>query len=281
MHAVRYMFCCLFLLILLFGSGCATVPYQPGRSIDYVHGYEMPPDEPQFVYGRPCRVLDAADWYWPGSLLSKLILWNRKVDSHRISDETVEALKAYLELNELHHVKVRVNAYSVADEWRRTFRNHSVAPGWRYTLGFLAWLQYTAFPGRFFGGDNYNPYSNTINLYSDIPAIALHEGGHAKDFAQREWKGTYAFSYMIPFVNLYHEALATSDALGYLRAQDDLAMQKEGYNVLYPAYGTYIGGNFGEWLFFPWNYVAYAAGVIPGHVVGRVRSATLPDPTDP
>lgn len=39
--------------------------------------------------------------------------------------------------------------------------------GWRYSIGMLSWLQYTLLPGRLFGGDHYNPYSNTISLYSD------------------------------------------------------------------------------------------------------------------
>lgn len=264
-------------LLALGCAGCATAPYRAGQKINYPADCRLPPGEAQFSFGRPIPVLDAAGWYWPGSLLSKLILWNYKVDSHRISSNTVDMLRAYLATNELPGVKVRINEYSVGAEWRRTFRNKSVGPGWRYTMGFLSWLMYTVFPGRFFGGDNYNPYSNTINIYSDIPAIALHEGGHAKDFAQREWKGTYAFLYLVPFFNLYPEALATSDALSYLRAGQDLAHQKQGYNVLYPAYGTYVGGGVGEWLLFPWNYVVYAGGVIPGHIAGRIRSATLPD----
>ena len=56
----------------------------------------------------------------------------------------------------------------------------------------IANMFYTAFPERIFaafpfigGGDHYNPYTNTINIYSDHRAIVLHEGGHAKDFARR------------------------------------------------------------------------------------------------
>lgn len=265
------------LTIILSVSGCATKPYRIGSSIQYIEGYEMPVGEAQIVYGRPNAFLDASGWIWPGSLLSKLILWNYKVDRHKISPETVDILEAYLALNEMHNVKIRINQYNVGDEWRRTFRNKAVGGGWRYTFGFLSWLMYTIMPGRFFGGDNYNPYSNTVNIYSDIPAILLHEGGHAKDFARREYKGWYSFWYMWPFFALYPEALATSDALGYLRAYQPLLLQKQGYNVLYPAYGTYVGGNVGDWLPPPWNYAAFAAGVIPGHIIGRIRSATLPE----
>ncbi len=268
--------------LVLWNTGCATVPYTYAPNHDNELTYRLKPGEPQIVRGRPYEFLDAADWYWPGSLFSKLILWNWKVDRHYISPESEEAIRQYLADNHLDSVKVRLNACSVGDEWRRTMRNKAVAPGWRYTLGFLSWLQYTIFPGRFFGGDNYNPYSNTINIYSDITPILLHEGGHSKDFARRTWKGTYAFMYILPFFALYPEAIATTDALSYLRAQDDVAGLRTGYHILYPAYGTYIGGSIGEWLPGPWYYVALAGGVIPGHIVGRIKGALVePNPAGP
>lgn len=272
------------ILSLLCLTGCAQLPYRYGQAADYPPSVKLNPEEAQVAQGKPNAFLDASDWFWPDSLFSKLILWNTDVDSHQFSEETKQILQAYLRTNDLTEVKVRINSCNAGDELRRTLRNKSVGLGWRYTLGMVAWVQYVIMPGRFFGGDNYNPYSNTINLYSDIPAVALHEAGHAKDFARRKYKGTYAFAYMIPVFNLYPEALATRDALGYLRTEESLQNQKTGYNVLYPAYGSYLGSNVADWLAFPWNYAAYAAGVIPGHIVGRIRSATLPEssaPTEP
>lgn len=277
----RFQRVCRYGILIALLNGCAQLPYRYSVANPETAAMPLRTGEQQIVRSAPNRVLDAAGWYWPGSLFSKLILWNKDVDSHRFSDETETILKEYLAANNLTDVKVRINACNVPGELKRTLRNRSVAPGWRYTFGMIAWLQYTIFPGRFFGGDNYNPYSNTINLYSDSPAIALHEAGHAKDFAKRKYKGTYAFAYMLPFFNLYPEAVATSDALGYLRTHESLPDQQEGYNTLYPAYGTYLGGNIGDWLAFPWNYAAMAAGVIPGHVAGRTRSATLPDSKTP
>ena len=267
---------CILLAVAFLQTGCASLPYPYGQLNPETAAMPLRQSEAQVSKSDSNRFLDAADWYWPGSLLSKLILWNKDVDSHQFSKETEDALRVYLAANNLTDVKVRINSCNVPGELKRTLRNKSVGAGWRYTFGMLAWLQYTITPGRFFGGDNYNPYSNTINLYSDSPAIALHEAGHAKDFARRKYKGTYAFAYMIPFFNLYPEAVATRDALGYLRTNETLKDQKEGYNTLYPAYGTYLGSNLGDWLTFPWNYAAMAGGVIPGHIVGRIRSATLP-----
>lgn len=261
-------------------TGCASLPYRYGSASDYRNITPLRPGEPQISRSAPNKFLDSADWFWPGSLAAKLLLWNPHVDSHQVSKETEDALREYLRANHLTEVKVRINSSNVGGELKRTLQNRAVGAGWRYTFGMVAWLQYTIMPGRFFGGDNFNPYSNTLNLYSDIPAVALHEAGHAKDFARREHKGTYAAAYMVPFFNLYPEALATRDALSYLRTEGSLQEQQAGYNILYPAYGTYLGSGVGDWLAFPWSYAAMAGGVIPGHIVGRVRSATLPVPDE-
>ncbi len=261
--------------LILTAAGCATVPYEPTSVDDYPGRYPHAENPPQVVRGRPSRILDASDWYWPGSLLGKLLLWNGKVDSHQISEETIQAAIVFCQKHDLGDTMIRVNAYSVADEWRRTFANDNIGPIWRYPLGFLAWLQYTALPGRFFGGDNYNPYSNTINLYSDLVPIALHEAGHAQDFARRKNKGLYAFLYMVPFVNLYHEAVASSTALSYVETYESIEHQKQAYHLLYPAYGTYLGGNLGGYVFTATYYPVYLGAVAGGHVVGRIRAASL------
>ena len=262
--------------LILLVSGCATVPYHPTSVADYPGQYPHAADPPEVVAGEPSPLLDASDWYWPLSLLSKLLLWNGNVDSHEISDETIEAAVAFCQEHELGDVMIRVNAYSVGDEWRRTFNNENIAPFWRYPLGFLSWLQYTALPGRFFGGDNYNPYSNTINLYSDLKPIALHEAGHAQDFACRKDKGLYGFLYLVPFVNLYHEAVASSTALSYIETYKPVEEQKLACRLLYPAYGSYVGSNLGEYAFASVYYPVYLGSIAAGHVVGIVRAASLP-----
>jgi len=266
----------LLLTISILFTGCATVPYQYGQNIECENTYKLPPGEPQFERGSPNRFLDASGWIWPDSLLSKLMLWDRKVDNHHISEKTEDMLRQYLTKNGLHNVKVRINQYRPGGEWCRTFRNKAISAGWRYTLGFLSWLGYTALPQRFFGGDNYNPYSNTINIYSDLPAVATHEGGHSKDFAKRTYKGTYAVLYMLPFVSLYQEAKATNDALGYLRANADIQEQKNAYKILYPAYATYMGGGSnGAYILDDFYYSVVIVGVISGHIFGRIKASQI------
>ena len=266
----------LLLVAAALSAGCASVPYRHGVTYIDPRLPDEPEDTPQVVRGKPNRVLDASDWIWPGSWLGKLVLWDRRVDNHRIGEETEAVMRRYLEANQLDHVKVRLNQYAPSQEFRRLVANRSVGAGWRYTIGAVSWLFYTVLPGRFFGGDHYNPYTNTISLYSDIPAIAVHEGGHAKDFAGRRWKGTYAVAYIIPFVNLHHEAVASNDALGYLRAEESPDLQREGYRIMHPAYGTYVGGNLGTLV--PQRQLGlYLGAVAVGHVTGRAAARGIPD----
>jgi hypothetical protein len=120
--------------------------------------------------GRPSRFLDGA-----GRILGapdQLLLWNRRVNNHDVSPKTEDLVVGYLAANHLPGVMVRVNQYAPLGEWRRLKANRRVGAGWRYTVGTLRWLLYTLVPGRLIGDDWYNPFTDTINLYSDVPAIA-------------------------------------------------------------------------------------------------------------
>lgn len=262
----------LILVALSLFSGCASNAYVYGtQGRDGVDG-AGPVVKRQIIVGEPNKFLDASDWIWPGSLLGKLVLWNRKIDSHEVSDETIDALARYMERNELDDVQVLVNTYKPGTQWSRTFRNREIGGFWRYTLGVLAATSYTIMPGRFFGGDHFNPYSNTISIYSDIPSVVIHEGGHAKDFNSRKYKGLYSAIYAVPGVALYHEAVASSEALSYLHDNCDVTGEKSAYHTLHPAYGTYVGGTFSALL--PTSYLTVAFA-IPGHVTGAVAAANV------
>ena len=228
-------------------------------------------------WGRTNALIDGIGWVF--GIPSKIVLLDSRMDNHHISQDTMGQVSEYLHTNDLLEVKVRVNQYAPAREWSRLFRNRAVGAGWRYTLGVFSMLYYTLLPGRILGGDNYNPYTDTMSLYSNIPAVGMHEGGHAKDFGQREWKGTYAFFYALPLVALYPEAVATGDAVGYLRAERGAADERAAYKILYPAYSTYVGGEFGQ--FTPVSSVVYLSAVVVGHVAGRCKAAGVADRPDP
>ena len=262
------------MLLLVLVTGCSSRPYHFGSAQQYRTSEELlTRTTPQIERGKPHRVLDGIGWVW--GIPGKVLLFDRRVENHDIDQQTEAAMAAYLAQNELHSVKVRLNQYHPGDDWKRLAANKSVGAGWRYTLGTFSVLTETLFPGRIFGGDHYNPFTNTVHLYSNVPALAWHEAGHAKDFARRKWKGTYAAAYLLPSAALYHEAIATSDAIGYAATTGSVAAQKEAYQILYPAYGTYVGNAVSGYI--PLGYVA---GVVAGHIAGRHKAGSLQEPME-
>ena len=260
------------LTILLLINGCASAPYHYGSGEEYI-----PPTTTveglSIEEGRPNKFIDTLGWIF--GIPARIILWDKRVNNHELSEETRSAIENYLHKNELNGVKVRLNQYAPGDEFSRIVDNESVGIGWRYTAGMLSWLFYTLLPQRIIGGDNYNPFSNTINLYSDVPAIGLHEAAHARDVAGREYKGTYAVAYFIPFFSLYVEALSSNEAISYLHADGTIKEQQEAYHVLYPAYGTHVGANLALFLSSPWSALAPILGAIPGHAIGRAKASQI------
>lgn len=275
------------LALLLLAGGCASLPYQYGVARENTEIPAFAATEPQIDQGRPLPFVDDAGHYLI-SLPTKLMLLDWQVDNHRFSSETEAVLAGYLADNHLEGVKVRVNQYAPGGEWRRLVQNREMPGFFKYTAGVIATAYYTILPGRFFaglfGGDEYNPYTNTINLYSDSPAIALHEAAHAKDFAakSRGFRGWYAVMGILPLVPLWHEAEATGDAIGYTIEKQKTATEKESYQVLYPAYSTYIAGEGLRWTSLePWlSYAAELAVTVPGHITGRIKAALVEDAVD-
>ena len=287
----------LFVLVAVAQLACATRPYVPSRHPEGATTLRLQQGESQIERGAPNAWIDGFGHYL-FSLPAKLVLLDWHVDDHDISIETEQALKAYLAANGLCNVKVRLNQYAPGGEWRRLFKNRDMPMGWRYSLGLLSTTFYTIFPERLFagfpfigGGDHYNPYTNTISIYSDRRPIVLHEGGHAKDFAMKEgrhWKGLYAGARSIPIagllVALWQEGVATNDALGWDAERGDPADLRRAYRTLYPAYGTYLGGTAQQAAsFFVGGWVLYAiqyGTVVAGHAIGQTRALFVPDDPD-
>lgn len=269
---LRWIILVLILISIQFSSGCSALRSRgplAARSIPADQMYlsqKLIDDQPQIQRGQPRPIIDRIGWVF--GIPGKIMLWDRRVDNHQIGPETEYVMSEYLARNGLSTVRVRLNQYRPLDDWRRLVRNDSVGAPWRYTFGALSVLGETVLPGRIFGGDHYNPYTDTIHIYSDIPSIAIHEGAHAKDFARRKWKGTYAAAYTLPVVPLYHESLANSDAIAYWEAFGSPEQQIEGARIYYPSYGTYVGSAGGT--FFPAiGGPLYYGSLLAGHAAGR------------
>lgn len=250
--------------------------YSLGKNYNYGENFHDAPDlwnenNPQFEVGEPIWILDTLGNYI-FSIPSKLIFLNSQVDNHHFSEETIEITKKYIYENNLRSVKIRFNQYAPVDEFKRILANPHINPFVKYTVGLISWLTYTIFPERLFagliGGDHYNPFSNTMNLYSNLPSIAIHEGGHAKDFNAREYKTLYAIIYSIPFIGpLYHEGVATDDTFSYFHEKNQEEYIEESYEILIPAYSTYMGGAISDGIRTPYSILT----VIPGHIYGQYK----------
>jgi hypothetical protein len=261
------------LVLLLAAAGCAgrspRMNYAFGEARDYRLSPKLAAVSGEMIErGESRPILDAVGWVL--GIPNKIVLWDSRIDNHDISFATELAVQEYLVANELSGVKVRLNQYAPLDEWKRLVANDAVGAGWRYTFGTVYWLGDAIFPGRVWGGDRYNPYTNTIQIYSDVPAVAWHEAGHAKDFARRKYKGTYAALYVLPVFPLWHERNATHDALDYVVATQPPDEQEEAYRLLYPAYGTYVGNALGGFVPGP-PAIPFVGSVLVGHVAGRIE----------
>lgn len=245
-------------VIAILIAGCAsTVPYV-GQG-----------PHPQVSRGAPVPPID-----FLGNVLAlpgKLILWNWKFNNHAISDSTEAVLVRYLNARDLpafEDTAYRINQYSPIQDLRALIKNKHVAWPYRLLLGLPITLIYdVALPGRLFPwGDYYNAYTNTVHLYSDDPTVALHEAGHAYDFADFGLKGTYALLRIVPFMDLYQEWQASELAIDYLIEIEDRDAEFHAYKTLFPAYGTYAGS------YLPIPFGSFP-GALVGHVAGRSKAA--------
>lgn len=277
--------CCLLFSGLV--SGCVTLPGGQETLAGSGGGQESfadAADEPsgfcadrevpcpaRVVRGAPHKILDGA-----GRLLGlprQVLLWDLRIDNHHVSPETERWAMDYLSDNHVSDVLVRVNQYAPVDEWKRLRQNRKIGAGWRYTVGALDLLLYTLIPGRLRGQDCYNPFTDSIHLYSDVPAVALHEAAYAQDVHSRRNPGTYVVLQHLPLVGMWYRTNATRATLDYMREHggtvDDI---KEADHVLYPLYGGAAGGQIGN--FVPVvGPLMMPIGTVVGHVVGRVQGA--------
>ena len=215
-----------------------TTRYDPYHSMagDAV----IDPRKVDIEIGKKAPVIDGVGWVL--GIPRKLLLWDRRADNHRVSLRTVDEIANYVENRGLHDTKVRVNQYNPGSEWRRLAANKQVGAGWRYTVGALSTLRYTLLPGRLFGNDNYNPYTNTLSIYSDAPTLGLAEAAYAKDIHERTYPGTYATAQQLPLVAIWHETLATQEVIRYAATAETQDSPDKVRHLLYARYGTEIGG---------------------------------------
>jgi len=224
----------------------------------------------QVEQGQRRPVIDGIGWLI--GVPRKIFLWDSRANNHAVSNSTVCEVTTYLEYRGLTDTKVRVNQYAPADEWRRLANNREIGSGWKYTAGSLQWLQYTLIPGRLFGNDEYNPFTNMVNLYSDMPTMGLAAAAYAKDVSECDRPGTYAFVQGIPVVSLWHETLATDEVIQYVSIHGSSEQIEKVRHDLYARYGIETTGAIGQ--FLPDGTGLFqVVGAIGGHAVAAQQNA--------
>lgn len=218
----------------------------------------------QVQRGQPRPVIDMAARVI--ALPSRIAVGDPRVDNHRVSPQTEVAITNYLEQNGLGSVLVRSNQYAPVDELKRMIANKNIRPIWKSTFGSYNLLKYTLLPGRLTGGDWYNPYSDTLHVYSDFPAIAIAQATYAEDIRSRVNPGAYAAAKDIPLAGISHDTTATKLALKYYENQPSQEYEAA-REVLYPSLGASYGSQLGS--FVPYGGVI---GKVVGAGIGRVAS---------
>ncbi len=238
--------------------GCASSGISPGATTE----------GPQVLYGQPNRAIDRAGWIF--GIPSKLALWDRRADNHDVSPQTVQEVASYLQSRDASDVLIRVNQYDPLGEWSRLRTNRTIPAGWRYTTGLLQTAQYTLIPGRLFGEDWYNPFTNSLHLYSDIPSLGVAKAGYAVDVRRRSYPGAYATTQILPVASLVSETVGTEESLAWAKQTGSQQTIEEAQRILYPSYGGSIGASLGAFLPFG-NVYARLAGSVVGHLANGVR----------
>lgn len=223
-------------------------------------------------HGEPNKAIDSIGWFL--GIPNKLLLWDRRADNHDVSEETVDSAAGYLATNEVDGVMIRVNQYDPVGEWHRLAENKRINPVWRATLGSLYTVGYTIAPGRLLGGDWYNPYTDTVHVYSDVPALAMEQVAQAKDTHDRDHPGLYSAVRVLPLVGLVHEARSKQAVFDHVDEFGTIEEQIEARRVLAPQMGTEIGGQAAT--FFPQgNALLQVGGAVVGHAVGRYKALQI------
>lgn len=259
---------------LLTGVGCAAaVPYRYG----HFHSDESA-DTPtelagaEVEFGKPNPTLDRIARVV--GLPARIIGLNKKINNHEVSLDTLAALRTYLDANDLADVSIYVNCYDPKQQWRRLKNNQRIGAGWRYSLGTLSMIGYTLLPGRVFGGDQYNPYTNSLSINSDVPAIALYEAAYAKDVHGHKLPGTYAVLSGLPGIAIVRRGHEVGDVLGYAQARHDWETERQAYHVLYPQMGAETASIAGPVMPVWWAMpILGVGGAAAGHVTGRMVAA--------
>lgn len=227
-------------------------------------------------HGEPRPFLDGVGWVI--GVPNKLLLLDPRADNHDVSQETVAETTEFLSAKGVDGVMVRVNQYDPIGEWRRLAENDRVGLPWRATVGAIYTLGYSILPGRLVGGDWYNPFTDTVHVYSDVPALAMEQAAQAYDSHEKSHPGLYSAMRLLPLVGIVHEARSKEIVFDHLDETGGPEEQAEARRVLHPQLGKEVGGQAA--MFVPQGEALLSiGGAAVGHVIGRYQANQIESET--
>jgi hypothetical protein len=158
-------------------------------------------------------------------------------DTRPATDDVAQTVVTYLEKNDLTDVAVEVGEYEPSRQWRRLRENPRVGPLWKYSVGSLTVVGYSLLPGRVFGIDCYNPFTDTLCINSRNPPKALFEAARAKALRGEQFVGSSVVLSSLPVIRSVADVRASSDVLSYLRAEEQWELETAAYPELYAGIG--------------------------------------------
>ncbi len=216
-------------------AGCATTG-DPMASRSATSATERNGSSVVVKTGKPNLFADglAGVVQFPRPLFRRMSTHPERYDSEAAVGKAV----AYLEANDLADIQILAHRHDPADQWRR-LRSNDRVPAWkRYSLGSLSLLSYNLLPPRIWGFDEYNAFTNTLHMNSDLVYMAAYRGATTKQIHDSRVPLMTAIAGDLPPTSFIVHRRATSDLIAYHRAQDDWDAERNVYEKVYPTVGA-------------------------------------------
>jgi hypothetical protein len=218
-------------------SGCVQSSYRYGVSnVDLLPYLPQGPNVVTLGGEHPRLDVIERTVAYPRKWIRKWVPWLPKEELKSSEEKCASALESateYLDDNNLSGVYIDVREYDPQEQWRRLRSNDRIAPIFKYTGGTLRHVRYCILPGRVFGFDSYNAYTNTLCIDSASEASAVFHAGYVKKLYAEKYPGIYMAANWLPIVPLWRDAVVSSDVLTYARSQQDWRLEKQLYPELY------------------------------------------------
>ncbi len=156
--------------------------------------------------------------------------------------ETEDYIKNYVSTSGLQNTTVRINHTSTWKDVKRLFKDKRLKDI-PFVSRILIGVPLTLLSGlytKITRADYYNPMTRTVTVYSDVPAMALHELGHAKNMQEdplfKNHVTWYTAASYLPPTKLYQEFRASQNAH---RALSESERWQTG-RYLVPSFALYV-----------------------------------------